>query len=145
MPDNEDALVSSALSRFLKYCRFDPVTGCVNWTGGTCSGQGKTARYGIFWFDGKPWRAHRWAAKYIHRQNIEGMQVDHACCNTLCVEHLQSVFPQVNRELQWIRVQVGLEEFDPGPEAEWVLSVPANFDEFWPTPKWLAENNALSL
>lgn len=31
----------------------------------------------------------------------------------MCVAHLQSVTAAVNRELQWIRVQVGL---DPDPE-----------------------------
>lgn len=109
----------TALKRFLSKCAFDPTTGCVNWVGGKTRGRGKTSRYGSFWFEGKRWTAHRWAARFIHGLEIDGLEVDHVCGNTLCVHHLQAVPGQVNREWYWIRVQVGLiEEPDlPGPES----------------------------
>lgn len=105
------------LQRFLSKCRFDPMTGCVIWVGGKTRGRGHTGWYGCFKFLGKVWKAHRWAAKYILGLRVDDLiQIDHCCPHgpdTLCVRHLQSVAPSVNRELQWIRVQVGL---DPEPD-----------------------------
>ena len=54
------------LERFIAKCRFEPRTGCVRWIGGKTSGRGNTALYGSFWFEGRRWFAHRWAAAYIH-------------------------------------------------------------------------------
>lgn len=60
-------------------------------------------------------------ARFIHGQEIDGFQTDHCCDtipipNTLCVQHLQSVTPQRNRELQhqrrMIHLQVGLLHYD---------------------------------
>jgi hypothetical protein len=42
-------------------------------------------------------------------------QVDHQCNRPLCVAHLQAMSPEWNRELQWIRVQVGIDE-NPRPQ-----------------------------
>lgn len=59
------------------------------------------------------------------------MEVDHECGNTLCIQHLQAVTGPVNRELYWIRVEVGLE---PEPEE------PVPYDDgfpFYPVPDWL--------
>lgn len=112
-----------AIERFARFLDFDPATGCVVWTGGTTMGRGHSAPYGSFWFEGKRWFAHRWAAKYIKGIIIDGFQVDHNCPhtggkpNTLCVEHLQAVtihehvaFEQARK---FIYIQVGLEEPDP--------------------------------
>lgn len=108
------------MARFLSFCRFDPGSGCVIWTGGQTSGRGHSAPYGSFWFDKRRWFAHRWAAKYIHGLEIDDLQVDHCCPadrvphpNTLCVEHVQAITPTLNRELQWIRAQVGIDEPPP--------------------------------
>lgn len=91
--DNHD--LARALERFRSKCRFDPRTGCVLWTGGTTRGRGNTATYGSFWYDGRRWFAHRWAAAFIHGLDVEGLQVGHSCpCtgdghpNTLCVQHV---------------------------------------------------------
>lgn len=87
------------LARFAAKCRFDATTGCVIWTGGTSAGRGNTARYGVFWHDGKRVFAHRWAAVHIHGLPVAGVQVGHCCphCapNTLCVQHLE---PQTQLE-----------------------------------------------
>lgn len=118
------------LERFLTYCRFDATTGCVLWTGGTTQGRGHSAPYGAFWFEGRRWAAHRWAAANIHGQDIDGLQVDHCCDpwraggseplppNTLCVQHVQALPPAVNRLLQdqrrtWILTQKGY--YEPPP------------------------------
>ncbi len=136
---------ADALSRFLAKCRFDPGTGCVLWTGGTTSGRGKTALYPVFWYEGRRWSGHRWAAKFIHGFDIDGQQVDHCCDmhshltapNTLCVAHLQAIPPMMNRELQWIRVQVGLDDPPPVSEEEPFTAVP-----FYLPPKWFPEDKS---
>lgn len=90
------ASTGPALERFAKLCTFDPTTGCVVWTGGTTSGRGNSARYGSFWFEGRRWAAHRWAAIYIHGLDLNGFEAGHCCPNTggrpntLCVEHVQA-------------------------------------------------------
>jgi hypothetical protein len=132
-----------ALARFLAKCRFDPGTGCVLWIGGTTCGHGKNSKYPAFWYEGKRWFGHRWAAKFIHGLEIEGMQVDHCCDmhshlthpNTLCVQHLQSFPPSINRELQWIRVQVGI---DPAPIVN--VEEPYTSIPFYPPPKWFPKD-----
>lgn len=127
-----------ALLRFAAKCRHDAVTGCVNWIGGQTQGRGHHVPYGSFWFEGRRWFAHRWAAKFIHGLEIDGqgVQVDHVCTNTLCVEHLQAVPANVNRALQAIRLQVGLLRYEDvyGPMAGDVGGMPW-FDE----PKWLRD------
>lgn len=116
LPNGRFVSIVPAIDRFLAKCRFDPKTGCVLWTGGTTAGRGHTARYGAFKYQGRRWFAHRWAAKFIHGLDIDGGgQVDHCCPygnapNPLCVEHLQVTTPSVNRELQWLRVWVGIDE-----------------------------------
>ena len=122
------------LTRFLNYCRFDPMTGCVLWVGGRTRGKGHTGWYGCFKYKGKSWKAHRWAAKFILGLRVDDLvQVDHCCPhgpNTLCVRHLQSVTPEVNRELQWVRVQVGLDP-EPDPVERTDAGIP-----FYEAPEW---------
>lgn len=121
-----------AIERFKEKCRFNPLTGCVEWIGARTRGQGHTAWYGRFHYEGKKVLAHRWAAEHIHGLIITpDVQVDHVCRNTLCVQHLQAVPPSVNRELQWIRVQVGLDP-EPEPYVEPWDAIP-----FYTMPEWL--------
>ena len=121
-----------ALERFAEKCAFDPMTGCVMWVGGTTSGRGHKEPYGAFWFEGRRWFAHRWAAVHVHGLDVCDMQVDHNCPHgpsTLCVEHVKPETPAVNREYQtlrlsrpqqsletvryWIFVQKGLTDHEP--------------------------------
>lgn len=95
----------AALARFVSRCRFDPGTGCVLWQGGQTSGKGHSVKYGAFWFEGRRWFAHRWAAYWIHNHEIDDLQVDHCCPNllypnTLCVEHVEPLTLLANRALQ---------------------------------------------
>lgn len=134
----------SAFDRFVSYCKFEPDTGCVVWTGGQTKGRGHHVPYGSFWFEGARWFAHRWAAKHIHGLDIETLQVDHCCPgmarpNTLCVQHLQAITLRENRALQDIRkkfiyLQVGLVEYDEvyGPPAQ-----PEPLIPFHEPPEWL--------
>lgn len=127
------------LQRFFAKLEVDPChgfegTACVLWTGAKTCGQGKSIKYGALKVDGRRWYAHRWAARYIHGQEIDGHQVDHRCNRPLCVSHVLAVTPEWNRELQWIRVQVGIEDnprpqFEPDP-----MPVP-----FYPEPAWYQE------
>lgn len=130
----------AAMARFASFCEHDPVTDCVLWRGGTTTGRGHTEKYGAFWYNGRRWFAHRWAAKFIHGLEIDDQQVDHCCPyirhpNTLCVNHVQSLDSDINRFLQtlrsreckceqtidqrryWLYVQVGLEPPPPSYEA----------------------------
>lgn len=131
--------LAKAHKRFRAKLKFDPGTGCVLWIAGQTMGHGHSVPYGGFWFDGKKWTAHRWAAKYIHGLDLNPLhQIDHCCepvPNTLCVQHLQSIPAQLNRELQWIRVQNqfdGGENYKPSVSAKPFTSVP-----FYPEPDWL--------
>lgn len=140
------------MERFLSFCRFDPGTGCVIWTGAQTSGRGHSAPYGSFWFEGRRWFAHRRSAKHIHKHDIDGLQVEHYCParphpNTLCVEHVHPLPGALNRELQtlrngkveqdtatrmyWIYAQVGL-EIPPPVDLEIGNDIP-----FYAAPGWL--------
>jgi hypothetical protein len=65
---------------------------CWIWTGGTSRG------YGHFWNGRKIIKAHRWAYEYFCVQLPAGLELDHLCRVTLCVNpwHLDPVTPKVN-------------------------------------------------
>lgn len=124
---------SNPIARFAAKCEFKPGTGCVLWTGAKTRGRGKTVTYGSFWYEGKAWRAHRWSAEFIHGQDFpDDYQVDHECNDPMCVEHVQAIPAPVNRELQWIRVQVGTDELEDEERPEHDKEVP-----FHEPPDWL--------
>lgn len=142
-----------ALTRFRAKCEFDPKTGCVLWTGAKSWGRGKSIRYGAFRYEGETWLAHRWAAKFIHGHDIDGLQVDHCCPldragtepllpDHLCVEHLAPVTGDYNRWLQterrrhFIHVEVGLTAYEDvyGPING---EVPFDAIPFYEEPSWL--------
>ena len=142
----------SPLERFAAKCAFDPYTGCVMWAGGQTAGQGHNQPYGSFWFEGRRWLAHRWAALHLHGFEIKDLQVDHCCPagpSTLCVHHVQTCTLAENRAFQtlrkdhrnsqaietrqyWIFVQKGLEEYRE-PPARIESDVP-----FHDPPDWFA-------
>jgi len=142
--------LEQALIRFRSMCRFEPETGCVIWVGGTTSGRGHHVRYGSFWYNGRRWFAHRWAAKFIRGLTIDGLQVDHDCPhiptpNTLCVEHGTPLTLGQNRELQTLRafqarkraihVQVGLLPYPDGYGP--TEPTPPDLIPFFNPPAWL--------
>lgn len=57
-----------------------------------------TAGYGIFWFNGKNTRAHRYAFETVRKEIPMGLQLDHLCRNRACVNpyHLEPVTQSVN-------------------------------------------------
>jgi hypothetical protein len=124
------------LERFFRklevdHCHGFEGTACVLWTGGKTCGQGKHIKYGRFKYKRFAWLVHRWAAKFVHGQEIDMRQVDHGCNRPLCVSHLKAMSPEANRELQWIRVQVGIDD-NPRPQFEPDdCPVP-----FYPEPEW---------
>lgn len=141
----------TALERFAQKCAFDPTTGCVMWIGGQTSGHGHNQPYGAFWFEGRRWFAHRWAAAFIHGLDIFNQQVDHCCpCgpSTLCVQHVRVTTLEENRRLQaerkdhrcaqnpltrqhWLLIAKGYEEYH-APRRE-ILDIP-----WYPVPEWIA-------
>lgn len=142
-----------ALARFSAKCRFDPVTGCVLWTGGNTSGHGNTARYGSFWYGGRRWFAHRWAAVHIHKIVVADRQVGHCCPgvpDTLCVQHIEPqtmlenlaeqrarlggvcVSQSAAERQHWLFVERGFTRL-PEPAEHAVDGVP-----FFSPPDWLA-------
>lgn len=61
--------------------------GCIVWTASRCGGRG--ARYGSFTTAGrKTVGAHVWAYRTMVRPIPEGLEIDHTCRNSLCVNHL---------------------------------------------------------
>lgn len=143
-----------AFERFRQKCRFEPETGCVIWTGGRTTGRGHNVPYGAFKFEGRRWFAHRWAAKFIHGFDIEGLQVDHCCPNvalpnTLCVQHLRPITGELNRHLQtarrrkFIHLQVGLLSYEDvyGPDAAPVDEVDI---PFFNPPAWLVGDQGVT-
>lgn len=102
---------------------------------GKVRGRGKTRWYGSFKYKGKAWKAHRWSAKFIHGFDIENLDVDHKCGNTLCVRHLQAIPGDVNAAYYWIRVEVGLFDLEEEPAGE-VSGVP-----FYDPPEWWTQHN----
>lgn len=79
------------LNRFMS--KVDRAGSC--WVWKAC----KTPRgYGHFYFDKKHWRAHRWAYQYFKGPIPEGLELDHLCRNTSCVnpDHLEAVTHKVN-------------------------------------------------
>lgn len=157
LPRTDKGLFTStapALERFIDKCQFEPTTGCVIWVGGKTKGRGHHVDYPSFWYAGRRWFGHRWSAKFIHGQDIEGFHTDHCCPhiplpNTLCVEHVQSLTPRENRELQhtrrkqMIHLQVGLVDYRDiygvGPDAAEDL-VP-----FFTPPAWLTQGTSDAL
>lgn len=133
-----------AMRRFVSKVQFMPCTGCVIWTGGRTSGRGHSSPYGAFWYQGRRWFAHRWAAQFIHGYDIDGLQVGHFCPafirpDTLCVEHVRPETGKANRELQtsqqrqyWLLVAKGYKEPPPGCEGRHDTGVP-----FYDEPDWL--------
>lgn len=111
-------------------------------------GRGKHAPYGVFWYAGRRWAAHRWAARFIHRLDIDNYHIDHCCPhipipNTLCVEHVQpltlleNVALQHERRRNFIHLEVGLIQYRDlyGPEPEEVPQ--EDLVPFYVEPAWL--------
>lgn len=139
-----------ALERFAEKCRFDPLTGCILWTGGTSAGRGNTARYGRFWDTGTMWFAHRWSGVHIHGLHLGEHQAGHTCPhgpNTLCVQHvapqtqlenlkeqnarMKAKVQQSSADRQfWLLVSLGIEPAPPGQEID-PFAVP-----FYDPPEW---------
>lgn len=85
--------MTTALERFRAKCEFMPATGCVLWRGGTEWSRDRSERTGVFW-DGKRWRARRWAAVHIHGLDLfGGKEVNVTCGDPLCVQHVTAVTP----------------------------------------------------
>lgn len=137
------------LERFRSYCRFEPETGCVIWTGGTTCGRGNHIPYGSFWAEGRRWFAHRWAAKHIHGLDIDNFHVDHYCPNiptpnTLCVQHLRCLTPRDNsvlmheRRRAFIYMQVGLLRYeDVYGQEPGITPLDESMIPFHQPPTWL--------
>lgn len=88
---NGDPLVSgrpTALERFASKIEFNQATGCIDWIAKATDG-----KYGSFNFEGKNWKAHRWAYEHLVEPVDPALDLDHLCRNTLCVnpDHLEPV------------------------------------------------------
>lgn len=87
--------------RFFNYVDKNGSNGCWNWTGSKSAktkGRKLPCVYGGFRLNGGTMPAHR-ASYEIHKGKIPtGLQIDHLCRNTLCVNpaHLEAVTNEVN-------------------------------------------------
>lgn len=118
LPTDPDTLTACGITwdaydiaRFLRLCAEDS-SGCLVWMGAKSRGRGNTAWYGSFTVKGKTVRAHKFYAVAVLGQRPQtGIHhLDHDCCNSLCVRHVECVPAMVNLKLRWIRVQVGIDE-----------------------------------
>ncbi len=85
--------------RFYASIERDEATGCLNWIGE----RNPRGGYGRFKMFGKNWVAHR-ASWFMAGLTIpDGMQLDHLCRNTRCVEitHLEPVTCAENVQRGW--------------------------------------------
>lgn len=156
----KEGVGKTALERFAAKCRFDPVTGCVLWTGGTSSGRGNSTRYGVFWDGKKRVWSHRWAAVHIHGFDLGTDEAGHCCKpspNSLCVQHLEPQSKAVNtaernvrywnmKRLEnavqdpttrqhWLFRSLGILEPEPIPEVDKLLKILDDFP-FHTAPEW---------
>ena len=85
--------------RFVRKVQIDPISGCWNWTGAASRGS-SGGKYGGFYFNGKRRKAHRFAYERIVGSISAGLEIDHTCENTLCVNpgHLEPVTKAENME-----------------------------------------------
>lgn len=99
------------IARFLDNTEEDS-DGCLVWQGAKSRGRGNTEWYGTFHTQGKKIRAHKFYAVAVLglRPMPTIHHLDHTCCNSLCVRHIDCVPEIVNLKLRWIRSQVGLDE-----------------------------------
>jgi hypothetical protein len=74
--------------RMLRRVKTDHQTGCWNWTGALANG-----KYGHLFVDGRMQKAHRIAYRMVVGPIPHGMDLDHLCRNTKCVNpnHLEPV------------------------------------------------------
>lgn len=66
----------------------DATTGCWNWTGAISN-----SRYGSIFYEGRMQKAHRVMWRVLRGEIADGMDLDHLCRNTKCVNpaHLEPV------------------------------------------------------
>lgn len=79
----------------------DPETGCWLWQKGH-SGSGRGGGYGRIYYQGQMVAVHRAVFTLVHGYLHRSQQVDHVCCNRLCVnpDHLQAVTHKQNQRLR---------------------------------------------
>lgn len=89
----------SAEARFARMHTVDKATGCWNWTGTMRgNGYGRLKVGSRYTGDRRDEEAHRFSYE-MHKGRIpDGLQLDHLCRNTLCVnpDHLEAVTARVN-------------------------------------------------
>lgn len=123
-----------ALKRFIAKCDYDERTGCVIWKGAAHHYRDGKKQYGGFSFNGEKWLAHRWAAIFIHRFNLEnGLTVGHTCPhgpNVMCVHHLEpQTYVENNREMVYRREKKRRAILSAGEKQYWLLVEKGLVDE----------------
>ena len=81
------------IERFIAFVQADPDTYCWNWTG-----KQNSKFYGYFWYNQTTAQAYRFSYETFRGPIPEGLEIDHLCRNTSCVnpDHLEVVTRREN-------------------------------------------------
>lgn len=110
------------------FSKIEKTNSCWNWIGGL-----NTTGYGVFFNGKKIVKAHRFMYELVKGDIQKGLQLDHLCRNTKCVnpQHLEAVTPQINvlrgigiaaKEAQQTHCKHG-HKFDESTIDKWHLSI----------------------
>lgn len=94
---------ATAIERLLRACDIPNLFACWTWQGHT---DGRSSQYGRFRGDnGQMLYTHRFAYEHFIGPIPPGMEVDHVCENTRCVNpsHLELQTPEQNKRLWHMR------------------------------------------
>lgn len=85
------------LEHFWNFVEVDKELGCWIWKGALRT-KGEKGSYGCFWDGKKVVQSHRFSYEVNKGKIPDGLELDHTCHNTLCVnpDHLQAVTHKIN-------------------------------------------------
>ncbi|WQO53888.1 HNH endonuclease signature motif containing protein [Sinorhizobium medicae] len=117
MNEQRDQIREKIMARVM----IDPVTGCWNWTGPTSGKTGRGKDYPRMWLSGQTVAVHLVMWTNEHGYIPGKRQLDHKCCNRLCVntdpKHTELVTHKENQKRR-DRARAAMIRHNGGPPLE---------------------------